>query len=219
MNNLPYIKRQYDFSKAVSEFTALFDYLESLNSPLDGFVELQGRSLTTAGIKNLNQPHTWPELAGFIDLLHSISKELFGPISKESFLKNVARSWSNRYWQGGNITQHTHEGCDMVVSAYVLKPENGGNLELFYNGQWNEISVATNDIIVFAGNVLHRTQPNNSTDPRVIVSMNTNHYVQPYLNRMNDTNNLVAAKKATEEYSLLFQQKKKELRKKLCSMQ
>lgn len=218
MNNLPYIKRHYNFAPVISEFTALFDYLESLNSKLDGFVELQGPALTTAGIKNINQPHTWPELAGFVDVLHLASIELFGPISRETFVKNIARSWANRYWKGSNITEHTHDGCDMVVSAYVSKPPNSGNLELYYNGHWNEVLIETNEIVIFAGNVPHRTQVSQSDEPRVIISMNTNHYVQPYLSKMNNLLNPVESAKYAKEYADLVEYKLREFHQKLCRL-
>lgn len=217
MNNLPYIKRHFDFSNVAHEFTALFGYLESLNSKLDGFDELHGPALTTAGIKNFNQPHTWPELIEFVDVLHKTSIELFGPITKDAFIKNIARSWANRYWKNSNITEHTHDGCDMVVSAYVSKPANSGNLELYYNGQWNEVVVETNDIIIFAGNIPHRTQVSQSDEPRVIVSMNTNHYVQTYLHEMNDIKNPQRATVSANKYTKLFEQKLQEFVKKLCN--
>jgi hypothetical protein len=218
MNNLPYIKRHYNFSSAIPEFDVLFNYLESLNSKLDGFDELQGPALTTAGIKNMNQPHTWPELAGFMDTIYSTSIELFGPISKEDFIKNIARSWANRYWEGSNITEHTHDGCDMVISAYVSKPPNSGNLELYYNGQWNEVEVNTNDVIVFAGCIPHRTQISQSKDPRVIISMNTNHYVRQYLEQIDRIKNPQKTAKLAKDYSDMFEQKLKEFVQCLCKL-
>jgi hypothetical protein len=217
MNNLPYIKRTYDFSLALTECNVLFDYLESLNSSLDGFKELQGPALTTAGIKNLNQPHTWPELGNFIDFMHTTAQEVFGKVKKENYQQNIARSWTNRYWQDSFIEEHNHEGVDLVFSCYVNKPKDSGNLELFYNDKWNTIELETNDVIVFSGRIPHRTQQSKSDEPRVVLAVNTNHFVQPYLEKIKKAgNNLAKAKSISDEYDKFYKKKLDELELKLC---
>ena len=217
MNNLPYIKRQFDFSNALSECNLLFEYLESLNSSLDGFVELKGSALTTAGIKNLNQPHTWPEVSEFINFMQEVAIEVFGPIDQNNYQKNIARSWANRYWKDSFIEEHNHEGVDLVFSCYLNKPKDSGNLELFYNNKWNEIAVDTNDVIIFSGRIPHRTQQSYSDDPRVILAINTNHFVHPYLEQIKIAGtNVIEANRISKEYEDFYKNKLDELELKLC---
>jgi hypothetical protein len=131
MDNLPYIKRNFNFAPVLQQFNDILDYLESLNQPLGSFKELQGRTSSTAGIKNLHQPHTWPELEEFIDTACSISTEVFGVQDRITYPEKLIRSWANRYWPGSNIEEHTHDGVDIVFSCYINKPKDSGDLELF----------------------------------------------------------------------------------------
>lgn len=217
MNNLPYIKRKYNFSLALTECNILFDYLESLNSSLDGFKELQGPALTTAGIKNLNQPHTWPELENFREFMYATAVEVFGKVKKENYQQNIARSWTSRYWKDSFIEEHNHEGVDLVFSCYVSKPENSGNLELFYDNCWNEIIVETNDVIIFSGRIPHRTQKSQSDEPRIILAVNTNHFVQPYLEKIKKVgNNFTKVKTISDDYNKFYKEKLDEMELKLC---
>jgi hypothetical protein len=220
MDNLPYIKRNFNFAPVLQQFNDILDYLESLNQPLGSFKELQGRTSSTAGIKNLHQPHTWPELEEFIDTACSISTEVFGVQDRITYPEKLIRSWSNRYWPGSNIEEHTHDGVDIVFSCYINKPKDSGDLELFYNGRWNVIPIETNDIIVFPGTIKHRTEINKSVEPRVVMSINTNHYVQPFLKEMqNPKISVNEADAKSKDFMKFFENKMKELELKLLGLE
>tara|TARA_B100001996_G_scaffold178170_1_gene136016 strand:- start:710 stop:946 length:237 start_codon:yes stop_codon:yes gene_type:complete len=74
----------------------------------------------------------------------------------------------------------------MVVSCYLKAPRGSGNflirdpLEYHRFGSpqvpeqnlWREIPVQTNDILVFPGWLKHATQPNNTDEDRINLSIN-----------------------------------------------
>jgi hypothetical protein len=173
MENLPYIKRQFDFSPYVALFNQLFDEIDKVNPP--SFKEMTGKATSTIATNMIN-PHEWDELNELLDVGYELSQLLFGTQSKTDYQKSIYRSWSNRYWATGCLHEHTHDGVDMVLSCYVNKPKDSGNFELFYNNTWNTIPVETNDILVFPGSLLHRTEMSKSSEPRIIISINHNHF-------------------------------------------
>jgi hypothetical protein len=164
MQGLPYIKRQFDFSKIldIDQFNQQFEQIPKNNVSLE-----IGESLSSVGYL---QPHTLPEFKNFFPFLKEIYR-LFYPEQTDPE-GCITRSWTNRHLRTGQTTEHRHEGVELVLSCYLNVPENSGAFEFYYNGQWHTVPVQSNDVLIFSGTLLHRTEVSQSDLPRIVVTMN-----------------------------------------------
>ena len=172
MQGLPYIRRQFDFSKIfdLEEFNKQFDTIPKNNVALE-----TGAALSSVGYI---QPHLDPKFSEFTETLLEICSLFYSNITKESAGKYITRSWTNRHLRTGQTAEHRHEGVELVLSCYIRVPKDSGNFELYYNGDWHTVPVATNDILVFSGNLLHRTEASCSDLPRIVVTLNITENLQ-----------------------------------------
>ena len=95
-------------------------------------------------------------------------------------------SWVNIHKRGGYTGEHLHSPSPLVISCYLKAPKGSGNflvrdpLEYHRFGTpqepaehiWKEIPVQTNDVLVFPGWLKHKTQPNNTNEDRIVLSVN-----------------------------------------------
>jgi hypothetical protein len=124
------------------------------------------------------QPHKDSQFAEFNQTVFDICRLFYPNITEETASNYITRSWTNRHLRTGQTTEHRHEGVELVFSCYLTVPEHSGNFELYYNGEWHTIPVATNDILVFPGNIIHRTQVSQSDEPRIVVTLNITESLQ-----------------------------------------
>ena len=85
---------------------------------------------------------------------------------------------------------HDHGSTNVVVSAYVQVPQDSGNLmfeqllrtnwthysripEGTCHDYWKEVSVKTNDVLLFPGWMTHKTQASKSNGDRITFTINT----------------------------------------------
>jgi len=172
MNGLPYIKRYFDFSPFVQLLDERFNEIPKNN------VELEvGEACSTVGTL-ITQPHSMPQLAGLLDVVFNSCREIYPLMTKANCFDYITRSWMNQHKKTGQTTEHRHEGVELVFSCYVNVPENSGFFELEYDSQWHTIPVKSNDILIFPGRLMHRTQVNNSNESRIVITLNITENLQ-----------------------------------------
>jgi len=106
-------------------------------------------------------PHTMDEFKPFYDWL-SIS------MGNEFFIGN---SWVNVHHPGGSTIAHDHPNVSMVSAAYLSIPNNSGYFE-YKDVTWKELPTVSGDVIIFPGWIEHRTQINNSSEDRWVITTN-----------------------------------------------
>jgi hypothetical protein len=83
----------------------------------------------------------------------------------------ITEMWSNVSKKGGSLGRHTHEP-NIAVGVYYLQAEkNCGNLIL---NMVDEVEIITNSLIIFDGNVLHKTMSNESNIDRIVIGFIAN---------------------------------------------
>jgi hypothetical protein len=134
-----------------------------------------------------DNPHLWPEAEDFINWL---MREASGPwvdwrYDPEASV-DIHRSWANIYPQHAYAEEHNHGDVAMAVILYLHQPRDGGNLEVhnpnFYHWQgysqtdptkgWTEVPVKNGDVVIIPGWMMHRSQPNQNLQQRIILSFN-----------------------------------------------
>ncbi len=100
-------------------------------------------------------------------------------------------SWTNLHKRDAHTLPHDHGSANVVVSAYVQVPPQSGNIEFeqllrtnwsgysriptnTIHDYWKEVSVQTNDVVIFPGWLTHKTQASNSDEDRITFTINTN---------------------------------------------
>ena len=175
-------KFSYDFD--ISAIRQKLDNLLSLveyNSPLE-----QGNAISTVGVDQRLQPHTWDEMAHFQLFLGGKIAEIRREYQFGMNHSEVTQSWFNQHFRDGNTLEHNHSFVTFVASCYVSCPPDSGNIEfkdpLEYHKQswpivpeqslWREVEVATNDVLIFPGFLKHRVLPNNTDQERIVMTFN-----------------------------------------------
>jgi len=131
-------------------------------------------------------PHNWECLQKFFYIIHKQLIPIWDHWGYFNCHITPRESWINIHKRGGITTEHLHSPCPMVLSCYLKAPRGSGNflirdpLEYHRFGSpqvpeqnlWREIPVQTNDILVFPGWLKHATQPNNTDEDRIVLSIN-----------------------------------------------
>jgi len=84
----------------------------------------------------------------------------------------IGNSWINVQKKGGYTIEHNHPNVDMVAAAYLRIPYNSGYFEYKENLDWKSLPTINGDVIIFPGKLEHRTQVNNSTEDRWVITTN-----------------------------------------------
>jgi hypothetical protein len=112
-------------------------------------------------------PHNIDEFKPFFKLLtFTLNTHLF---NSTHFIGN---SWVNVHHSGGKTIEHNHPNVDTVAAAYLHMPENGGYFEYKENLKWKEIPTISGDVLIFPGTTNHRTQINQSSEDRWVLTTN-----------------------------------------------
>jgi len=175
----PFIfKTKFDFSKL--EITdrieeSIFHYADSEL----GLSNFQTTILTA-------HSHTYIAVQPYIDFINDTIAEIWKVSDLADLQRFITSSHLNRYTQGYALREHAHPGVDYVITGYIKKPVNSGDIEvrnpleyqwhtLPINGHpdesWRPISAEENDVLIFPGWLYHRTQPSQCDLPRVALSM------------------------------------------------
>lgn len=189
----------YKFDKAavLKRCTALADATPGFDSTMQN-IEIGDAGSTASGqfagstkdaVTQEGQPHTWPELDGFVKWMIKeiplIMKDW--EIPAEGIV--ITNSWVNRHRKGGWTNWHIHHGAKLCLAAYIQAPKNSGHLlmvdplEYHWEGFPNDsrnvnrtggyrLPVSDNKVYFFAPFLRHGTEPNYSDEDRWVLSMN-----------------------------------------------
>jgi len=128
------------------------------------------------------QPHTWSQLNDYMVFI----KETTDKIWKDWELANdieryVTSSHINCQLKGQSVREHAHPGVDIVAVGYVYASPGTGNIQfrdpMEYCWQnlpkdthprdnWRSIEIETDDVLFFPGFLNHKTEINQTDDPR-----------------------------------------------------
>jgi uncharacterized protein (TIGR02466 family) len=129
-------------------------------------------------------PHTLPEFQSLHQKLNTITPQMLASWGAINAKYECANSWINWHDAGAELQEHDHDMMSFVVTYYLKKPVDSGNiefrnpLEYHWAGYGNnlayfkEMPTITGDILLFPGWLKHRVQPNNSKERRVVLNMN-----------------------------------------------
>jgi uncharacterized protein (TIGR02466 family) len=108
--------------------------------------------------------------------------EAWGMIDMKRF---VHRSWANVHPPGAYTDEHDHGSTHQVITLYLKKPENSGNIffrdPMSYTKcawpqqivkDWFEVPCEQNDMLIFPGFLRHKTGPNESQEDRLVLTTN-----------------------------------------------
>lgn len=102
----------------------------------------------------------------------------------------VYEMWTNIYKHESFIEMHNHSPIHLTASFYLHHPANGGNIifehpnatllkhqpyefnQIRYTAFEQEVAVTTGTLVIFPGYINHKTQPNMSTEDRIIIGSN-----------------------------------------------
>jgi hypothetical protein len=157
-------------------------------------VPLEYGDAVSTVIHNTNgEPHTWVENKKFIQFLNANMPYILEQFGLARQPIGVSNSWVNRHSRGGETLEHMHQFVDLVVSSYLFCPEGSGNLLVrdpleyhrwhdviensFFTQEkhrhpWIEVPVKTNDVLIFPGWLLHKTEKSNSDIDRYVMTIN-----------------------------------------------
>ena len=98
-------------------------------------------------------------------------------------------SWTNLHNKNAHTLPHEHGSTSVVVSAYVQVPPGSGNIEFdqllrerwvalsrkptnTIHDYWREVSIQTNDVLLFPGWLTLRTQASQVDGDRITFTLN-----------------------------------------------
>jgi len=133
-------------------------------------------------------PHNWKEFETFFEFIETVSPFLVKTWFQHTgnFKMHVTESWINVHNKGGWTTPHHHQNSTISIAAYLNVPEGSGDLmvenplkpykcseplPMGYD-HWGKIEVETNDVLFFPGWLTHKTEKNNTNNPRYVLSTN-----------------------------------------------
>ena len=85
----------------------------------------------------------------------------------------IQNAWFSKYTNKGYVSNHRHINSICVACLYVKKAKNAGDIEFF--NETNEkqiIELKENEVLLFPGNIFHKSQPNLSNKDRWTLTMN-----------------------------------------------
>lgn len=154
-------------------------------------------SMRGAGLCSYNAARSlqkWSELKDLSEFLIDESKKYWNELKYDKTRSpSIYEMWANRYERDSFIDEHNHAPIPITVSYYLKKPKNSGNIVFvnpledllkhqpfdllkdrnMYHTLFNsEIAIEENDVIMFPGWLRHKTTPNASLDPRIIIGAN-----------------------------------------------
>lgn len=148
-----------------------------------------GQSLSTVG-DQAHRPHTWDEFESFRNWIGDRVDFVWNSFNFLPKNRTVLQSWINVHDQTGVTREHYHNGSDLVVTSYLNLPKDSGYIEfrdpLEYHKAgtpyvqelqlWKPVEAVTNDVLIFPGWLVHRTQPNLTNQKRVVMTWNIGRY-------------------------------------------
>jgi hypothetical protein len=164
-------------------------------------VLLESGNATSTVLHNFNSPpHTWPENKRFVEFLYANIPTILKEFQLMEQPISIVQSWVNKHSYGGETLEHTHQSVDLVVSSYLFCPPNSGNLLIRdpleyhnwcslrkpspgekYPYPWLEVPVKTNDVLIFPGWLVHKTEKSKSEIDRYVMTINLKYGMDPMM--------------------------------------
>lgn len=177
---------EYIFDKSVL-IPKIEMYAENTNSfYYDNPIEI-GNAGSTAFEWN-SQPHTWPELQGFIQWLGPVASQILQSWEFDFTDIVIINSWVNRHRKGGWTNFHVHHGAHLTLAAYIQADENSGDLiiedplDIHWMGYpaikqsrkdgGYKLPILDNKVYLFSPFLRHATEPSRSDQDRWVLSIN-----------------------------------------------
>jgi len=171
---------KFDWTLLENKANILFNSVDK-----NSFLE-KGAAWSTVSANKINQPHLWPELAHFIEWVKITVSGISKDLNFQTDRCNIINSWINKHDKFGETLEHNHNNVTFVVSCYLQCPENSGNIVFkdpleYHKAHWpifpeehlyQEIKVATNDVLIFPGYLKHYVRPNLSDQSRYVLTLN-----------------------------------------------
>jgi len=173
-------KYNFDTDNLVNKFYKHKELFYKSSTPLE-----IGNSYSS--VASEEKPHEWSELDDF-------NTWLAGPTSflaeywkfRPSQYTSIFNSWFNIHGNGGETLEHCHAYANFVVSAYIKKPKESGDIVFrdpleYHKINWpidgeehlfKKVECNQNDILIFPGWLKHKTEVNNSTEDRIVLTYN-----------------------------------------------
>jgi len=140
-----------------------------------------------SSVASPDQPDSWEIFQDFNNWLAEPLRFLsehwhFRPEQRSRILK----SWFNIHGPSGETLEHCHSYANFVVSAYISKPKNSGDILFrdpleYHKINWpmdlepnlfRNVECNTNDVLIFPGWLKHKTEPNCSDSDRIVLTYN-----------------------------------------------
>ena len=175
-------KYHYDF-----DLKSLYPKIQSTFERYGGLPPLEsGDSRSTIDAEKSARPHQWPELQPFVQWLEKVVDQQYKHHNYIYVERRIGESWFNIHKRTGQTLEHHHNGIGLVVTCYLQLPPDAGFIEfrdpLEYHKAhtpivpelelWKPVECKTNDILIFPGWLKHRTQPSNSDQERIVLTLN-----------------------------------------------
>lgn len=165
----------------------LLPKLEDCFNPDKSHVLMSEECITT--YSQNRQVNTWPETQDLVNFLNVHIKNYWKELNYQQTLEPyIIEMWANKSTTGGWIYHHTHTPNPIVGTCYLSVSPTQGNLffqdplEMVKSSQpcnidqfdefEQEVPLEVGDIVLFPGYLRHRTYPNQSTEPRIVLSFN-----------------------------------------------
>lgn len=150
-------KEQLPFGINEQLYTKL---INTINKSVDFPIELSYNNDSAGDFissYNLDQKlHEWPEM---LEIVQWIENKFTGHY--------ITEMWSNKTSPGGFLKAHNHAGNKYAGTIYVRVPERSG--DIIMNGHCKG-NIKQGDVIVFEGQVSHKTEINNSDRDRLVIA-------------------------------------------------
>ena len=100
--------------------------------------------------------HEWPEMQNIVQWIEAAFSG-----------HHITEMWANKTEPGGFLKAHNHAGNKYAGTIYVKVPDNSG--DIIMNGHCRG-NIKQGDVIVFDGQVSHKTEINNSDSDRLVMA-------------------------------------------------
>ena len=178
-------KFKFDTSAQVKAADELFDMVDKYD--IDSALEEGGKS--TADLFNILEPsnhfpHNLEVNNKYVVWLRQKMQYLRTAWRYDGYPHFISNSWYNEHYQWDYTDEH-HHGVGLTCTAYILKPENSGDLWIYDpmtavraaepisgNHPWRRISVSEGDVVFFPSWLRHKTGYNDTDNRRLTLTMN-----------------------------------------------
>ena len=158
-------KVNYDFTR-LNLFNQWYKFKYSFNEHVVPLSQIGPRVESTPNLKDSNFP-IWKH---YRENLYNTVTQLFN----SEFI--LDRMWYNEYPTKSHINLHSHPKDHIVSVGYIDVDVNDKSSSLVIQNKddmsFVDIPVINGDVLIFNGNVMHKTNPNMSNKTRKVVGLN-----------------------------------------------